>query len=61
MPKPANKNTFFAILCFAIGIFVAAMAAGWVPVNESDADSPMWMLYLVGMSFVIVGVMIIII
>lgn len=59
MTKPA-KNTLFAILFFVVGLFVAAMAIGLVPVDEADADAPMWLLYVVAVVFMLAGVMIII-
>lgn len=59
MVKPA-KNTLYAILFFVIGLFVAAMAIGLIPVDEADADSPMWLLFVVAVVFMLAGVMIII-
>ncbi len=60
MPESTAKNTLYAILFFLIGLFVAAMALGLVVVDESDVDSPMWLLYVVAMVFMIAVVMIII-
>ena len=60
MSKSTKKNTLFAILFFVIGVLVAAMAIGLIPVDEADVKSPMWVFYLVSMVFMIAGVMIII-
>jgi hypothetical protein len=58
MPNPTRKNTLFALLFIVIGLFVVAMAAGLVPVDESDINAPLWLLGLVGVIFMIAGVMI---
>ena len=58
MPERTKKNNPYAILCFVIGLSVVAMAAGWLPVDESGVNGPMWLLGMVGGIFMLAGVMI---
>jgi hypothetical protein len=58
MPRTNRKNLLFALLFIAVGAFIVAISAGWVPVDDADVNAPLWLLALVGGIFALAGVMV---
>jgi hypothetical protein len=58
MRQPKRTRIVLGLLCIALGTFPLAIAFGFIPVDETQVQTPMWVVALSGVVFLIGGCMI---
>jgi hypothetical protein len=58
MHHPDRTRFVLGLLCIALGTYPLAIAFGFIPVDETQVQTPMWVVALSGVVFLIGGCMI---
>lgn len=58
-PASPQARLTGAILSFATGLGIVALAAGWIPMSEESVHAPRWVIGACGAVFIMAGAMIV--